>query len=51
MNVVWYNKYGCQHDLPAEDLFNMRYVDTQKKDEENIENVIEEIFVPDGSGD
>lgn len=46
VNVVWYNKYGykqeefkIQKDL---DIYN---------DADSIEDIITDIFVPDGSGD
>lgn len=49
MNVVWYNKWGIKHDednpgeLAQYDIFIPQDVD--------IEEVIKEVFIPDGSGD
>ena len=48
MNVVWYNKWGIKHDednpgeLSQYDIFIPQ---------DDIEKVIKEVFVPDGSGD
>lgn len=50
MNVVWYNKWGIKHDednpgeLSQYDMFI-------PQDDSDIEEVIKEVFVPDGSGD
>lgn len=51
MNVVWYNKYGVQHDVPTDDLSNISFSLSDEDKNESIETVIDDIFVPDGSGD
>lgn len=50
MNVVWYNKYGYQHDIENPGELN-QYYDVANRDGESIENILQDIFEPDGSGD
>ena len=54
INVVWYNKYGVQHDIdnPGELAQYDRFIPDKEEDKEaDIEQVLKEVFVPDGSGD
>lgn len=49
VNVVWFNKYGrLGNEVGELDLLSNL---TDKEEKDKIEEVIEEIFVPDGSGD
>jgi hypothetical protein len=50
MNVVWYNRYGCQHDLPADDLSDIKDFSTSIFDN-TVEELLDNVFIPDGSGD
>ena len=48
INVVWYNKYGILQNIETPEEF----IDTDEDSESNdIENLIDEVFIPDGSGD
>ena len=51
---MWYNKYGVQHDIdnPGELAQYDRFIPNKDEDKEaDIEQVLKEVFVPDGSGD
>lgn len=48
INVVWYNKYGILQNIETPEEF----IDTNEDSESgDIENLIDEVFIPDGSGD
>ena len=48
INVVWYNKYGILQNIETPEEF----IDTNEDSEsEDIEKLIDEVFIPDGSGD
>lgn len=48
INVVWYNKYGILQNIETPEEFIDTNEDSESKD---IENLIDEVFIPDGSGD
>ena len=48
INAVWYNKYGILQNIETPEEFIDTNEDSESKD---IENLIEEVFIPDGSGD
>lgn len=48
INVVWYNKYGILQNIEKPEEFIDTNEDSESKD---IENLIDEVFIPDGSGD
>lgn len=48
-NVIWYNKYGTIEDDFDSEKSNLYNKITNNS--ETIEHIIDEIFVPDGSGD
>lgn len=48
INVVWYNKYGILQNIETPEEFIDTGEDSESKD---IENLIDEVFIPDGSGD
>ena len=48
INVVWYNKYGILQNIETPEEFIDTNEDSESKD---IENLIHEVFIPDGSGD
>ena len=49
INVVWYNKYGIlQNESNPEILVD---ADTEEDASASIDDLISDIFVPDGSGD
>ena len=48
INVVWYNKYGILQNIETPEEFIDTSEDSESKD---IENLIDEVFIPDGSGD
>lgn len=49
INVVWYNKYGIlQKESNPETLVD---ADTEEDASASIDDLISDIFVPDGSGD
>lgn len=50
INVVWYNKYGIQHDIENPGELE-QYSAFIPQDQEYMEDILKEIFVPDGSGD
>ena len=49
INVVWYNKYGYKQDIPTIHKDLDIYYDLEPED--SIEDVLADIFIPDGSGD
>ena len=55
INVVWFNKYGCLENVLAQkDIDLMKDLESEynnKYDYSDIEDIIDEIFIPDGSGD
>lgn len=48
INVVWFNKYGILQNIETPEEFIDTDEDSESKD---IENLIDEVFIPDGSGD
>lgn len=48
INVVWYNKYGILQNIETPEEFIDTNEDSESKD---IEKLIDEVFIPDGSGD
>lgn len=48
INVVWFNKYGILQNIETPEEFIDTNEDSESKD---IENLIDEVFIPDGSGD
>lgn len=46
MNVVWYNRYGCQHDLPVDDLSDIKDFLTSIFDN-TVEELLDNMFIPD----
>lgn len=49
INVVWYNKYGIlQNETEPEKI-----TDSESGDDisDNIDDILSEMFIPDGSGD
>ena len=48
INVVWYNKYGILQNIETPEEFIDTNEDSESKD---IENLIDKVFIPDGSGD
>lgn len=55
VNVVWFNKYGDLHDEynPGElELYSRLLAENSNQyDHSSIEDIAEELFIPDGSGD
>ena len=51
VNVVWYNKYGDKHDIENPGGINLFPYMKDEKEEPRIEDVLQEMFEPDGSGD
>lgn len=53
INVVWYNKYGIQHDIENPGELNQYDIFRASDDESNDDfiDTLEIVFIPDGSGD
>ncbi len=49
VNVVWFNKYGIlQKENSPEKFID---INTGEDESDNVEDIVTEIFTPDGSGD
>ena len=52
INVVWYNKYGqLNDDIESGELDLLSYLNKDSTEKPKIEEVVKEVFNPDGSGD
>lgn len=51
VNVVWYNKYGEQHDKENPGELNLLSKVGESKSKMPIDKFLDDVFVPDGSGD
>jgi uncharacterized protein YegJ (DUF2314 family) len=49
INVVWYNKYGIlQNETEPEKITD---AESENDISDNIDDILSEMFIPDGSGD